>query len=286
MTALSGSDGGQRYAPGYEPGITDLFRFRNAERFSRHLLVHLRPGMRVLDGGCGPGTITMGLASRVVPGDVLGIDRDVKQVAAATTTAQQAGVLNLRFEAGDILHLPCPDASVDVVHLSCVLTHLPTPLDALKEAWRVLKPGGIVSVRDPVFASTVWCPENALVIEACQLIIRAIQHAGGNANRGKHLGYYSMRPVMAICISLPHTMARRSRRKVLVFVPCWQASLLRLTWRTCSSSKDGLTKATLSKLSGPSMRRGPIHMALLPFLTSRRWDGRSKNAPERQRRSK
>jgi len=51
----------------------------------------------------------------------------------------------------------------------------------------VLKPGGIVSVRDPVFASTVWCPENSLVIEACQLICRAIQHAGGDANRGKHL---------------------------------------------------------------------------------------------------
>ena len=188
MAGSSGSDGEQRYAPGYEPGITDLFRFRNAERFSRHLLVHLRPGMRVLDGGCGPGTITVGLASHVAPGDVLGIDRDVKQIAAATTAAQQAGVRNVRFERGDILHLPCPDASVDVMHFSCVLTHLPTPLDALKEGWRVLKPGGIVSVRDPVFASTVWCPENSLVIEACQLIIRAIQHAGGDANRGKHLG--------------------------------------------------------------------------------------------------
>jgi hypothetical protein len=74
------------------------------------------------------------------------------------------------------------------VHLSFVLTHLPAPLDALKEAWRVLKPGGIVSVRDPVFASTIWCPENALVIEAARLIIRAIQHSGGDANRGKDLG--------------------------------------------------------------------------------------------------
>src|SRR5512139_144908 len=187
-TASSGSGGEQGYAPGYEPGITDLFRFRSAERFARHLLPHLRPGMRVLDCGCGPGTITVGLASRVAPGEVLGIDRDAKQFAAAITAAQQAGVPNVRFEAADILNLSCPDASVDVVHYSCVLTHLPTPLDALKEAWRVLKPGGIVSVREPVFASTIWCPENPLVVEACQLIIRAIRHAGGDANRGKHLG--------------------------------------------------------------------------------------------------
>jgi len=188
MTTSSDTGKEQQYAPGYEEGITDLFRFRNAERFSRHLLVHLRPGMRVLDGGCGPGTITVGLASRVAPGDVLGIDRDEKQVAAATTMAQQAGVLNVRFEAGDILHLPCPDASMDAVHLCCILTHILQPLEALKEAWRVLKPGGIVSLRDPVFASTIWCPENSLLIEACQLIIRAIRYAGGDANRGKDLG--------------------------------------------------------------------------------------------------
>jgi len=188
MTASSGSGEGQGYAPGYEPGITDLFRFRSAERFARHLLPHLRPGMRVLDCGCGPGTITVGLASRVAPGDVLGIDRDAKPFATAITAAQEAGVPNVHFEAGDILNLSCRDASVDVVHFSCVLIHLPAPLDALKEAWRVLKPGGIVSVREPVFASMIWCPENSLLIEACQLIIRAIQHAGGDANRGKHLG--------------------------------------------------------------------------------------------------
>jgi hypothetical protein len=61
------TDEQQRYAPGYEPGFTDLFRFRSAERFARHLLPHLRPGLSVLDGGCGPGTITVGLASRVSP---------------------------------------------------------------------------------------------------------------------------------------------------------------------------------------------------------------------------
>jgi SAM-dependent methyltransferase len=144
--------------------------------------------MRVVDGGCGPGTITVGLASRVAPGDVLGIDRDEKQVSAAVATAQQADVPNVRFEAGDILHLPCPDSSVDVVHLSCVLTHLPAALDALKEAWRALKPGGVVSVRDPVFASTIWSSEDSLFTESCQLIIRAIQHAGGDANRGQQLG--------------------------------------------------------------------------------------------------
>jgi SAM-dependent methyltransferase len=144
--------------------------------------------MGVLDGGCGPGTITVGLASRIFPGEILGVDRDEKQVVVATSTAQKAGLTNVRFEAGDILHIPYPEASWDVVHLSCVLTHMPAPLDALKEARRVLKPGGIVSVRDPVFASTIWCPENALVMEAIQLIIRAIQHAGGDANRGKDLG--------------------------------------------------------------------------------------------------
>ncbi len=92
-------------------------------------------GIHVVDGGCGPGTITVGLAERVAPGNVVGIDRDRKQIAAAGTVARQAGAPNLRFVVGDIFGLPFSEGTVDIVHLSCVLTHLAEPFIALKEAW-------------------------------------------------------------------------------------------------------------------------------------------------------
>jgi ubiquinone/menaquinone biosynthesis C-methylase UbiE len=92
-------------------------------------------GIHVVNGGCGPGTITVGLTERVAPGNVVGIDRDRKQIAAAGTVAWQAGAPNLRFVVGDIFGLPFSEATVDIVHLSCVLTHLAEPFIALKEAW-------------------------------------------------------------------------------------------------------------------------------------------------------
>ena len=83
-------------------------------------------GIQVVDGGCGPGTITVGLAERVAPGNVVGIDRDGKQIAAAGMVARQAGALNLRFVVGDIFGLPFFEATADIVHLSCVLTTWPS----------------------------------------------------------------------------------------------------------------------------------------------------------------
>ncbi len=82
---------------------------RTASQEAAFLLLHLQAGMHVLDAGCGPGSITVGLAAAVAPGEVIGIDVQPSQVEQARALAAQRGVTNVRFEVTNIYELPFPD---------------------------------------------------------------------------------------------------------------------------------------------------------------------------------
>ena len=68
------------YTMGYSEEFLQLLHRRNAERHAAYLLPHLKPGLRVLDFGCGPGTISVGLARAVEPGELHGIDIEESQI--------------------------------------------------------------------------------------------------------------------------------------------------------------------------------------------------------------
>ena len=72
----------------------------------------LRPGMDLLDLGCGPGSITLGLAQAVWPGEVTGLDQNQEQVELARRAAVENRALNARFVTGNALALPFPDSSL------------------------------------------------------------------------------------------------------------------------------------------------------------------------------
>ncbi|MBI4340440.1 MAG: methyltransferase domain-containing protein, partial [Chloroflexi bacterium] len=67
--------------PGYGPALQDMFQLRRASSRAAYLLPHLRAGFSLLDCGCGPGTVTIGLAEAVAPGQVVGIDLDARSLA-------------------------------------------------------------------------------------------------------------------------------------------------------------------------------------------------------------
>lgn len=132
---------------------------RTAERDAAHLLPHLRPGMRLLDAGCGPGSITVGLARAVAPGLTVGIDAAFAALPEARRIAGERGVDNARFMQASAYRLPFPDESFDAVHVHQVLQHLARPVDALQELRRALRPGGIISLREADFATMcAWPP--------------------------------------------------------------------------------------------------------------------------------
>ena len=111
----------------------------------------LRPGETVLDVGCGGGLDAF-LAANTVgeTGQVLGVDSTPQMVEKARENALGCGYGNVRFEQGQVEHLPLGDACVDVVISNCVLNHCPDKLVALKEILRVLRPGGRMHITDLV----------------------------------------------------------------------------------------------------------------------------------------
>lgn len=145
------------YTHGHHASVLKSHQWRTAANSAGFLLEHLTPGLRLLDVGCGPGTITNELAALVAPGEVLGIDRAPEVIATAIEGRSRSAPAP-RFAVDDIYDLSLDDASFDVVYAHQVLQHLSDPVAALREMFRVLVPGGLVAVRDSDYGSFLWSP--------------------------------------------------------------------------------------------------------------------------------
>lgn len=189
------------YTMGYSEEFQQLLNRRSASTHAFYLLPHLKPGQKLLDFGCGPGTITMGLARAVEPGEIHGIDAEASQIELAQAAAQAGGHANATFHIGNVTDMPFEDNTFDVAHCHAVLMHVPDTSAVLSEVKRVLKPGGLIAARESIIDSCFLEPSPSDLASAWDTFGRLLAGNGGHPRMGKELknllveaGFTDVRP--------------------------------------------------------------------------------------------
>jgi ubiquinone/menaquinone biosynthesis C-methylase UbiE len=180
----------EAYTPGHTQNATDFMSKRSLESHGQFFLPYLTAGLSVLDCGCGPGTITLGIADRVAPGNVIGVDFGSSQIERASASAKSASTANVEFKTADCYKLPFADGTFDRVFSHALMEHLADPASAFKELHRVLKPGGIIGVCSPDWGGFILSPSSPELTQAIQAYTTLQARNGGDVRVGRKLGSY------------------------------------------------------------------------------------------------
>lgn len=174
-----------RYTHGHQESVVAAHATRTIANSAAYLEPYLSPGAALLDVGCGPGSITVEFADRLGPdGSVLGIDYGAEVISRAKASSADS---RAAFQVMDLYALEVEDDSYDIAHAHQVLQHVSDPVAALKEMARVVRPGGVIAVRDADYAGMHWAPASP-VLDQWQSIYRQVARSNNaEPDAGRHL---------------------------------------------------------------------------------------------------
>ncbi len=175
------------YTMGYGEEYLRFISYYNAEDSARHLLPRLRAGDRILDLGCGPGFVAVGLAEAVAPGTLYGVDMEPSQVEEACRMATERGSANTVWQVADVMDLPFEDGFFDIVHCNDVLAYIPDTAAVLAEIKRVIRPAGILGCREMIVDSCFLHPELGAMKRGWDVFADLIAADDGHPQMGKDL---------------------------------------------------------------------------------------------------
>lgn len=175
------------YTMGYSEEILKTQLRATAEDSAAFLLPYLRPGLRLLDFGCGPGAISVGLARAVAPGEMHGVDMAEPQIEMARSMAASQGQDNAIFHVGDVTDLKFEDNFFDIAHCRNVLMHVPDTAAVLSEVKRVLKPGGIIACREMICGSAFTYPDFGIMRRSWEMFEDLVRADDGHPQMGKDM---------------------------------------------------------------------------------------------------
>ncbi len=172
---------------GFSKEMLDAMARNTAESTAKHLLPYLRPGLRVLDFGCGPGTVSVGLAKAVHPGEMHGVDMNEQTIEMARAVALSQRQENAIYHVGDVTNLPFEDNFFDAAYCNNVLMHVPDTHAALTEVKRTLKPGGLIACREMIVGSNFNHPDFGVLSKAWDMIEDLLVADEGHPQMGKEM---------------------------------------------------------------------------------------------------
>ena len=180
------------YTRGFsEVAISSSLR-RTADSNAAYLLPYLVPGLRVLDFGCGPGSMSLSLAGYIDPGELHGVDMEESLIELARSKAREAGQGNAIFHVGDVTDLPFEDNFFDIAHGHNILMHVPDTQASLGEVKRVLKPGGIIACREMISESSFAHPDMEIAKRLWELFEDLLAANDGHPQMGKEMKTHIM----------------------------------------------------------------------------------------------
>jgi SAM-dependent methyltransferase len=176
---------GEQYTPGHSANATAFMAGRSFGSHGEFIRPYLAAGMKVLDCGCGPGAITIGLVEAVGPaGHVTGVDFGESQIEVAKARATS----NVTFRVASVYELPFEDGSFDLVFSHALFEHLADPVRGVTEIRRVLRPGGLAGLCSPDWGGFILSPTDDQV-ETSIVRYRTLQEKnGGQTRAGRQLG--------------------------------------------------------------------------------------------------
>lgn len=183
----------------------------------KRLLNVVKPGMRVLDVGCGPGAVSAALAQAVGPeGQVTGVDMQLAQLEGARHHVAELGLENVTFQVADAMNLPFDDGCFDLVYAKFLVMHLPDPWQGVAEMHRVLAPGGTMFLYEVDAGGSVFWPEGTPTHQAWELTMKVLTDGGSDIHAGRKLYGYMRRLQMEGIRVIPEmTGACASQRRLL-----------------------------------------------------------------------
>lgn len=158
-----------------------------------HQKLAQNPKLKLLDVGCGPGSITVGLAKLMPEGEVVGLDLSETVLEQARQEAQKQGLTNVRFVKSDVYGLPFEDGYFDVVHTHQAVAHFHEHVRAIRELLRVTrKGGGVLCMREGDLHSVRVYPDYPLLVECWQTIIKCFESIGTDTDAGMRLKHWTV----------------------------------------------------------------------------------------------
>lgn len=175
----------QGYVVGHGDAAHNRHAARNAANTCGYFVPLLKPQYHVLDAGCGPGSISASLARLVPEGRVVGID--YADVVVDKARQQPDLPSNCSFEVADLTKLPFADGSFDVVHTNQTLVHVPDSAAALREMYRVCRPGGFLASKEGDFPALLLHPKPPALELWHKVVVAIMESGGGHASGGRQL---------------------------------------------------------------------------------------------------
>jgi len=208
-----------KYAHGHHASVLRGHGRRSVSDSASYLVPFLSPGLKILDVGCGPGSITRDLLSYVPGGSIIGIDRSEAVITKAAS--QVIDGTDCTFLVRDAFATGFDDESFDVVHAHQVLQHVERPDDLLREMVRVLKKDGILAVREADFGRFSWRPESADLDRWMTMYRTIARDCGGNPDAGRALEPMVREEKLEILVSQDSSWDYRSVEEVVEWSSMW-----------------------------------------------------------------